>query len=200
MELHPLILHYSQTTQHDFPLILVVGREPNNDSISDKKLGCYDFDAPQNRRCAFWNVAFSILGKFNGVSTKQIKQELLRRGASPIIFTDAFPNGIKNSVLNKRLIRKSQEKDLLEQVSDIFSHKEIIERTKLILLSGLHDEIFCPFKTLVLEKVKAESHGIEVCCVPFFYPTNTPKITDALNQKAKILLTEGYSSFMQATA
>ena len=41
---HPLFLAFGQTTEKDFPIVLVVGREPNNNSISDKTVGQYDFN------------------------------------------------------------------------------------------------------------------------------------------------------------
>ena len=57
---HPLFLTFGQTTEKDFPIVLVVGREPNNNSISDKTVGQYDFI--KYSKCAFWNIAFKVLG------------------------------------------------------------------------------------------------------------------------------------------
>lgn len=190
---HPLILAFRQTYNHKFPLVLVIGREPNHDSISDGSLGHYDFTAYQ--KCSFWNVAFSVLGKFNAITTKKIKHEFLRREASPIVFADAFPMGIKNFIVDKHSIRKMQLEDLVNQANAIFLHKNIIERTSLIIFSGLSHTIYDQFKALI--STKSEKYNIRTINAPFFYPTNTPAILKSFQKEDIELLNKIYEIFIQ---
>jgi hypothetical protein len=48
---HPAILTFGQTAQKKFPLIMIVGREPNNSTMSDSTIGNYNFD--DYTKCAF---------------------------------------------------------------------------------------------------------------------------------------------------
>jgi hypothetical protein len=76
---HPVILRYKNTEDFSFPLILIVGREPNIESgESDDLLGDLPFDGKgtrtngkpfNNNRCAFWNVSFATLATKNGSNT-----------------------------------------------------------------------------------------------------------------------------------
>ena len=101
---HPAILAYGQTTQNEFPLIMIIGREPNNSSMSDSSMGEYKFEDFPN--CAFWNLSFGLFGSYNSKTTFQIKQAFQNAKASPIIFTDASPKGIPNHCCPVKITNK----------------------------------------------------------------------------------------------
>ncbi len=76
----------------NFPLVLIVGREPNNTTESDGSIGNIPFEEKgidaitgkkyNNQKCAFWNIAFGLLG-----STKEIKKMISEKLFCPIVFT-----------------------------------------------------------------------------------------------------------------
>lgn len=187
---HPLLLAYDQTFDRDFPLILIIGREPNNGSCSNGHIGLYDFKAYPGR--AFWNVGFSIFGRLNNYTCKQIKAEFTSRRSSPIVFADAFANGILNGVTSKfaeRLVQSTSEK-AAAQVSAILSHVEVLKRVKLVLFCGLNlksnNMLFQNFTTLF--KQHLENLGIPYHDTPFLYPTNTKNIMNCLTETHKDLV------------
>lgn len=193
MKYHPLILAHSQTYDRKFPLILVVGREPNNSSVSNGEIGLYDF--VKHSRCAFWNVAFSIFGKINGLQCKETKNEFLRRKASPILFTDAIPQGIENTVSKKHDLRNAHLKSTTEHVDAIFKHNDVINRVSLVLLTGLNDPMYYEFKKEIEKRLL--EFEIPVKEVPFFYPTNTPKILDCLTVGDRQLFQRVYKNYTE---
>lgn len=192
METHPLILGYGTTFSDTFPLILIVGREPNNGTISDFTLGSYDFK--KFPRCAFWNIGFKLFGHYNELSTPQLKAKFLNYNSSPIIFTDASANGIFNKVNNKQKIRETFRKDdLTNQVNKIFSHDNILKRVKLILISGLSSSVYNDFK-IELEK-KSHEKGIPTKEISFLFGNNYPKILEEMTELEGKVLTETYNHF-----
>jgi hypothetical protein len=58
-------------------------------------------------KCAFWNIAFSLVGTYNSKNTNEIKQIFRTSKCSPIIFTDASPKGIPSRESNKRQFRNN---------------------------------------------------------------------------------------------
>lgn len=194
---HPLISGYGKTFETDFPLILVVGREPNTELSCNKSLGNFDFI--KWPRCAFWNTAFSILGRSNNITISEVKKLFKEFDSSPLVFTDALPFGIKNHISNKFEVRKNVNEDVfLNQVEDIFHRQEIIQRTSLILLSGLQNRLYKPFKLALKEK--AAQDLIRVAELPFFYPTNTPKIVKQLGERDIEILKDVFKKYLKSTA
>ena len=196
MSTHPLLLGYNQTFEYSFPLILIIGREPNTDSVSDGSLGYYDFlEVP---RCAFWNVAFNILGQANGVNTKEIKQCFLKHRASPIVFADAFPSGIKNVVADKFSIRKLKIELAEQQTAALFNNTQVIERVKLVILSGLENPVYMRFRNLV--RPTFEKKGTKVKDAPFFYPTNTLAIQNSFLPTDRESMFQIFNQFLIETS
>ena len=58
---HPIISVYGNTDSKCFPIILVVGREPNSAAKFVNTIGQYDFE--EYPRCSFWNISYSIIGE-----------------------------------------------------------------------------------------------------------------------------------------
>lgn len=195
MKQHPLILAHDQTYDRQFPLILIVGREPNNKGVSNGNLGLMNF--VKYVRCAFWNVAFGIFGRINGSGCREMKLEFIKRKASPLLFVDSFSQGIENAEKSKHNIRIMQIEHSEEHIDSIFKHAEVIKRVKLVLLSGLRNPIFENFKVKIKEKLV--ELNIPVREIPFLYPTNTNKILISLSDDDKELIKEIYKAFILET-
>jgi len=101
---HPLFQTYANTLQQTFPLVLIIGREPNTDLEISGEHGLYNFD--DHPRCAFWNVAYSVVAETQGLSAAQLKQQCRHRRSSPLVFADALPIGIKYAVRRKDELRE----------------------------------------------------------------------------------------------
>lgn len=176
---HPAILTFGQTTQKKFPLIMIVGREPNNSTMSDSTIGNYDFKKYSN--CAFWNIAFSLFGHCNSKNTNEIKQTFKNSNCSPIIFTDASPKGIPNIETNKRQFRNTlTHQDFDHQIEVIFNNP-LITRVKLIFLSGLTDTNFLYFREQFIKK--ALSLSIPTTEIAFLFGNNLPKIKTQITDR-----------------
>lgn len=177
---HPLLLSFGQTYEKDFPVILVVGREPNNETISDKSFGFYDFTKFPN--CAFWNLAFKLVGSYNSLTTTQIKQKFIAHNCSPIIFTDASSKGILNKVAAKNEVRNSLKKeDFNAQVDAIFADEKLTKRVKLIILSGLSSNVYNDFKERLNQQ--ATNRQILTKEISFLFGNNYPKIEKEMSDK-----------------
>ena len=190
---HPIILGYEQTFEKNFPLIMIVGREPNTETMSktDGSLGGIPFTDKgidingkpyNNQRCSFWNIAFGTFARYNQLNIREIKTLFVQKKACPLIFTDASPVAILNSVNNKNDIRKGIDELILKHVNMIFFKEEIIQRVKLIIFSGLQNQVYNTFKTLFIER--ANKYAIHINAdMPFFYGTNSEGIKNVIEQK-----------------
>ncbi len=191
---HPAILTYGQTVQKEFPLIMIIGREPNNSTMSDSSFGEYKFEDFPN--CAFWNQSFGLLATYNSKKTFEVKQMFQRAKSSPIIFTDASPKGIPNKEVNKKQFRSLLTKDEFKhQVDTIFSNEKLISRVKLILLSGLTDISFLYFTTELT--TRAMQHSIPTKEIPFLFGNNFPKIKNIITDKEIQILQSVFNEFYQ---
>lgn len=135
---HACLIGYGSTHESDLPLVLVVGREPNGSSPVTPDWGTYDFRKSPN--CAFWNVAYGVLGAAATptMSTSAVKRLAVEKDASPIIIADAMPQSIDNAVRNKAQVRDAiTDAAIAQHVENVFAHERFIARVRLVLLSGL---------------------------------------------------------------
>jgi hypothetical protein len=103
-EAHPAIAVYGDTAERSFPLLMVVGREPNSvNNGPSKGVATYCFDRDDGPRCAFWNTSYGIAARSVGLSTRELKARCRSERASPIIYADALPITIRNQTRNKKL-------------------------------------------------------------------------------------------------
>lgn len=189
---HPLFLEFGETSKKDFPIVLVVGREPNNHSVSGKTVGQYDF--LKYSTCAFWNIAFKVFGAYNGLTTPQVKQFLIKQNASPIVFTDASPKAIPNKVKDKNAIRETlTDEEINEHVNAIFANEKIMKRVKLVLFSGLEDAKYKRFKSLFNDQAAKRQMPIKE--VSFFIGNNYSKIENQISDKEIVILKQVFNSF-----
>lgn len=181
---HACLISYASTHETDIPLVLVVGREPNGSSPVTPDWGTYDFREWPN--CAFWNVAYGVLGSAASpaLNTGAVKRLAVEKAASPIIIADAMPQSIDNAVRNKAAQRDVISDAAIEQhVENIFAHDQLIKRVKIVLLSGL-DARFARSSRIFEEKCR--SLNIPLQSLPFFYGTNFPKIRAAIVRRQMI--------------
>jgi hypothetical protein len=148
---HPLIALYGETLQKNFPLIMFVGREPNDDARCMAEVGSYDFDVAP--RCAFWNMAYKILADFGApgkMALSDLKDMCRQRKSSPVAFTDISPKPIPHKVLNKAEIRSAipwpEKQAHLENIS-----KDFLKRVSLFFLTGLEGNEFIESKNYFAE-------------------------------------------------
>lgn len=180
---HACLISYASTAATNIPLVLVVGREPNGDSPVTADSGTYDFRASPN--CAFWNVAYGLLGSAASpqLTTAQVKRLAIAKAASPILFADALPHSIDNAIRNKATRRAAiTDAEIERHVAGIFAHHQLIQKTKLVLLSG-HDASFAKSSKIFAER--CASLNIPIQSLPFFYGTNVPKIRTAVTQETR---------------
>ncbi len=189
-----LMLAFGETYTGNFPLILVVGREPSNETISDNSPGFYVFETKEHRRCAFWNTSFKLLGEFNGLTTREMKQKFLEVGSSPIVFTDASAQGIPNKVTTKETIRHQLVKEnFYDQVDTIFANEDILKRVKLIFLSGLSSPVYNDFKQKINQR--ALMSNIPIKEISFLIGYNYKKIMTEISQSEINILQNVYLSY-----
>ena len=189
---HPILLTFGRTTQLAFPLILILGREPNTAKKTTNQIGSYDFR--EYPRCGFWNTSYGMVARLLNIPTRELKRWCVEKESSPIIYADAFPTGIENAVVNKWNIRNNLSREsAIGHIESIFSYQQILSRVALVILSGLESTSFRAF----VQKIEAESLVRKIPCIqmPFFYGTNTQKIQNALDKDARDKIIEVMSRF-----
>jgi hypothetical protein len=161
------------STPHPTIQYLAIGREPNTDRPIENTIGPYDFRLAT--RCGFWNTSYSMLGKICGYTTREIKQRCVERGGSPLIYADSLPHGLLSHVADKTDRRSKISSEVVaEHVSRIFSQRVLLDRVRIVILSGLEGAVFAPAVTAF--KQRCAEASIPAIELPFFYGTNTRKI------------------------
>lgn len=190
---HACLISYARTDAANFPLILVVGREPNEDLPPSEEVGNYNFRT--SGRCAFWNVAYGLLGSVGEPPrlSRQIKAEAEAAAASPILFADALPLTLRHAARNKAAARLAIEDAAIERhVAAVFSHRALIDRVRVIILSGLGPSFE---RSGTAYRRLAEERGIALAKLPFFYPTNLPAIRERLGNELRSHLADVLTAF-----
>lgn len=190
---HPIILYYDETATAKFPLILIIGREPNSDQIIANTTGQYDFS--NHPRCGFWNTSYGMLARVVGLDTRGLKQQCIARHSSPIIYADSLPHGLPNHVADKRIYRsKITEADTEAHITNVFSHRQLIDRVQIVVMSGLHNEVFSYAREAIARRCALKA--IPVVHLPFFYGTNTRRIQAALTAEDRRTINSIYELFL----
>ena len=182
---HPTIQFFGKTDSGPFPLILAIGREPNTKLPIVDTIGPYDFrEVPY---CGFWNISYSMLGRLGGLSTREFKSLCVKRHASPLVYADALPHALANEAAGKQAIRRAIPSEAARaHVGRVFSHRQLLDRVKVVILSGVDSETFHPATQAFRRHSAAES--IRVIDLPFFYGTNTPEIERRLTNDDRAAL------------
>lgn len=183
--MHPLISIFSETASRSFPLILVIGREPNTALAISADVGLYDFR--MYPRCGFWNISYKMVAHKADLSTSDLKSLCIQRHSSPIIYTDALPIGLPYGVRYKDMYRsKILETQIKQHITNIFAHFALIARVQLVVLSGLHDSGFKCSKKLISQE--CQDRDIMCINVPFFHGVNNKLIQAALKEQDRKLI------------
>lgn len=174
---HPLIILYEETGRENFPLVLFVGREPNNNAPYDDYVGPYDFY--ETPHCGFWNVAYKIVAESQNMTVGELKELCFNNRSSILAFTNITPIPILHRVKSKDTIRKEiSREESREHIEKIFSKDIIIKRVELIVLSGLDRKEFSePLEFFVKMCEFHKKHFIQL---PFFFPLNYPQIREKI--------------------
>ena len=189
---HPLIVEYENTLKSQFPLILVFGREPNNNIPYKNLVGKYDFD--KDSHSAFWNMSYKFIGKQNNLSTSQLKEECRERKSSIICITNCMPKPILNKIKNKNSKRRDiSPEEIKKHIQNIFS-KPIIKRVKIIVLSGVNKKIFFPATNLI--KKLSNKKNIRIIEVPYFASRLPQKMK--LNKRNKSQIVKIYKNWSKS--
>jgi hypothetical protein len=175
--MHPMISVFGTTVHQSFPLMLVVGREPNTTEVTQPVVGQYDFR--HHPRCAFWNMSYSFIARSIDRRGHELKARCVAHGSSPIVYADILPISLPNHVPTKQAARAQVRQAAIDQhLTVLFSHTAIIERVQVVLFSGLDHGVFQYAREVFAEACAAR--GLLAWSVPFFYGTNGPKLQAAL--------------------
>ena len=136
---HPTIVTFGQTQEGEFPLLLVIGREPNCEGEVVNEVGSFTLDLTPN--CCFWNRSRAQLARIGGNVAPPIFNALCReRNARPIIYADSLGICIQHGDPERdqrRNIWANNQVNVEAHIANIFGHAEIINRVELVILSGL---------------------------------------------------------------
>ena len=159
---HDLFLEYGNTLSDEFsqlPLILVVGREPNNPHPFRSTIGKYPLEAKQygtgrKRTVAFWDQSYGTIAKTAGMDCASLKTVARRVNASPILFTDAMPipaTYAAGSDAPRRAREETDERAILEHHENIFSMQRVVNRVSVVVLAGHRHGSFSKRERQMLE-------------------------------------------------
>lgn len=94
--------------------------------------------------------------------------------------------GLKNEIVDKRRHRIVDEAQVREHISCIFGYRSLLDRVRVVLVSGLDDDVF---RSSVAEIRRWCIHlGKEYAEMPFFYPTNSARIRESLTSDLGVSL------------
>lgn len=176
------------TQQYNFPLILIIGREPNYDGAVDKSIGIINIQEFRSMSGGVWVTAYTQIAKqYYGTSgtSKKLKDICIKRDASPIIFSNAFPMGILNHIKEKASIRRKIASLIPSHVAELFN-SPLSGRFKLVIQHGTDES---EASILATEQIKNEciKRNIPYFSTPFFYNGNSANIQEQLSNARPII-------------
>lgn len=194
---HAILSVYKETAAQRFPLILVIGREPNAGVPVMNFVGPYDFS--EHPRCAFWNTSYAMIAEVVGMQTWQLKHSCVTRRSSPVVYADVLSQSIPNVVKDKDELRTSIPNHQIEQhVQDMFGHQEILRRVAVAVFSGVDREVFKrPVDAMV---VQLEQANIPYIHLPFFHGMHSKRIRIALTDASRLVIKKIVEQFLTQTA
>lgn len=191
---HPQLQSYADTIQQTFPLILVIGREPNTELPIAGDHGLYDFDCYP--RCGFWNISYSTIGATVNLSAAALKARCRSQRGSPILYADALPIGLKHAIRDKHELRQLIKPHAIQDhIKSIFAFASLLDRVQVVIPSGLDGEVFKP-ACETIHSLSAERQ-LQVIELPFFFGNNAPLIRAKLSAQNKHTLQTVMEPFVQ---
>ena len=196
---HPAILTYGETLQRGFPVLLFIGREPNDAAARVYGHELHDFDKPSN--CGYWNTAYGLVAAATEprVPTVQVKRICRKSNSSPIVFAEAHPITIPNAVRNKDRLRRSlSDRQIQQHIEHVISFREVMDRVSLVLLSGLEADSFDRSRALY-ERYFRDA-GVQMRSIKFLVGTNAPAIRESLGADGLRSIREIFQRFTILTS
>ena len=143
---HDLILEYGDTLSRcstSLPLLLVVGRKPNNPHPFRSTIGKYPLEAQQHssgrkRTVPFWDQSYCTIAKTAGMDCPSLKSIARSVNASPIVFTDVMPIRAAyaaGSDAPHKAREEADEKAILEHHENIFAMSEVMGLVSVVVLA-----------------------------------------------------------------
>lgn len=129
-------LVYRNTATHGYPVVLVFGREGNNEGHLNDIVGQYDWGKSPNS--AFWNRAYGFFARTSGAgSAAALKRLCDERDGSPIIFANCSPHLILNAVAEKNRLRHGKDAEVEGHVRRVFelADEALPGRLKAVVVS-----------------------------------------------------------------
>ena len=180
-EKHPIICTYKTTNNCNFPLVMIIGRESNNNIGYGHSVGHYDFC--QFSSGGFWNSSYSFIAKSAEINNMEFKKLCTKNKSSPIIFTNVSSVPIPNEIQSKAIIRKKISREIAEKHIDIIFSKKIIKRVKFAIVSGAQKKEFSDSANYFIKQLRKRK--IEFVEVPFFFGRNYKKIKKAVSKSQR---------------
>lgn len=195
---HPLFYVSGNTQNHEFPLILTIGREPNYDEMIDDSIGIIDDEEFGSMSGGVWVTAYTQLAKQylgNAGTARQLKAICFDKNSSPIVFANAFPMAIPNSVVDKQGIRNKLISSIPAHIAKIFS-SSLSPRFQLVIQHGGDRSEPSMLATRHIESACA-NRGIPYLSSPFFYNGNS-KIIQIQLDREKLVIQRIFDDFIGA--
>ena len=186
---HPLMYVLGETQKFQFPLILVIGREPNCDGPCEDSIGIMCNSEFGSMKSGVWATAYTQIAKQcigNKATAGLLKKICFAKNASPIVFSNALPIAILNRTKNKNEIRDAcQEDNISRHISKIFG-AVIASRYGLVVQHGACGSRKTQLAAKLIEKI-CKDINLPYCSSPFFYNGNSKKIQECLGEHRSII-------------
>lgn len=189
MTKHPMIYLLGDTQLHSYPLILTIGREPNQDPELDNSIGYLNTAEFSAQRGGVFVTAYTQIAKqFIGDNTliSRFKGYCLENNASPLLFANAYPKAIRNEVVNKAQLRaRLTAEEIRQHISNLFNCA-LAKRYALVIQHGVENSAASQMAQQTIQQYCNEL-GIDYITSAYFYNGNSEKIQRDLSPvKSKI--------------
>jgi hypothetical protein len=194
---HPLMYVLGGKTETaTFPLIMIIGREPNCDAPLDDSIGQMFPAELRIMRGGVWVVAHSQIGRqlLPSCTGGQLKRLLIDADVSPLVFTNLYPIGLSVATGSKQAKRDAipsaiiddhmqriLKHPLMSRVKLVINHSNCVSANTLSALQALQD--YCA------------ANGVAYCETPFFFFTNSKRIESELRVKASSVIQGIFHAF-----
>lgn len=194
---HPLVLVYGETSHMNFPLVLFVGREPNDSDRVGEETATYDFDSEEKvdgtikrrSRCTFWNMAYKLVGDFGPekpLTVRGLKDKCKEARSSIVSFADVSPISIRSAETGKRIEREEVSLTEYHRHFEALIQAEILSRVNLVLLAGSDNDGLSSLRTeleAMLNEAKQERVAYQV---PFLSTYSYGALRNEVRSSVKI--------------
>jgi hypothetical protein len=201
MRSHPAACLFGSSRKHAFDLITVIGREPGAEcehiayEIGEYRFvrmpgSAYEMNA--YGKSAFWNNSHGFVAKVGRLAngdTSAFKRICTDADASPLAIADALPLAIKDKVLKAEKMKRRWEitdEQVASHVNSVVAFKEIFDRTRLVIFSGLQDAVFARSERLYREAIQKNYPKIRMFSTSFFFGNNMTKIYEDLDRDSQV--------------